>query len=105
MIGLDDKTIHLIGEIEKMYPNIEQIILFGSRAMGNHKPGSDVDLALKGNHLTTEICIQINVFLNEKTSSPYYFDVINYETLSDISTLKKHIDTFGEIIMSKKSKA
>jgi hypothetical protein len=73
--------------------------------MGNHKPGSDVDLALKGNHLTTEICIQINVFLNEKTSSPYYFDVINYETLSDISTLKKHIDTFGEIIMSKKGKA
>ncbi|MGV3526941.1 MAG: nucleotidyltransferase domain-containing protein [Candidatus Sericytochromatia bacterium] len=30
------------------YPQIEQAILFGSRAKGTHQPGSDIDLALVG---------------------------------------------------------
>lgn len=43
--GIDDGLIRSIREIGRNYA-IEQIVLFGSRARGDHKPVSDIDLAV-----------------------------------------------------------
>jgi predicted nucleotidyltransferase len=51
--GLTHSDLHAIKQVLAKYPQIEQAIIFGSRAKGNYKPGSDVDIALKGAHLTS----------------------------------------------------
>jgi len=49
--GLSDKTCATIGQILGQYPQIEKAIIYGSRAKGNYKDGSDIDLTLLGQGL------------------------------------------------------
>ena len=44
--GLSDKTVAQIGNVLARFPEVEEAVLFGSRAKGTHKLGSDIDLAL-----------------------------------------------------------
>ena len=46
--GLSEKQLEQVISILKKYDEIEGAILFGSRALGNYKPASDVDIAIKG---------------------------------------------------------
>lgn len=48
-IGITDKSFHLLINTFSSYPEVEQVIIFGSRAKGNFKKGSDIDLTIKGN--------------------------------------------------------
>lgn len=48
MFGLKQKDIDAICSCFAQYPQIEEVILYGSRAKGNYKNGSDIDLAIKG---------------------------------------------------------
>ena len=47
--GLSEKTIEIIKKLLSNYPQIKEVKIFGSRAKGNYKPSSDIDLALFGN--------------------------------------------------------
>ena len=75
-------------------PEIETIRLFGSRAMGNAKPGSDIDLALMGPLLTKQILQQLQSTLNERLPIPYHIDLLHYDTLHN-PALKQHSDSKG----------
>ena len=75
------------------------VVLFGSRAKGNYKPGSDIDLAVKGDRVSPRIVAQLADCLNEETPLPYFFDVVHYETL-DNQALVDHIDRVGIVIYS-----
>lgn len=46
--GLDTKYMEMIRSIFSRYPEVEKVILFGSRAKGNYKRGSDIDIAVTG---------------------------------------------------------
>lgn len=46
--GLKQPTIVAITDVFKKYPQIDCAILYGSRAKGNFRPNSDIDLTLKG---------------------------------------------------------
>lgn len=81
------------------YPEIEEVILFGSRARGNYKSGSDVDLAIKGKKVTHSIISAISFILNEEYTLPYYFDVIQYKKITE-PKLVEHIDRVGKVIYS-----
>lgn len=48
MFGLSNTVISEICNVFKMYPDIEEVLIFGSRAKGNYRTGSDIDLAAKG---------------------------------------------------------
>lgn len=95
--GLKDNEIK---EIQHIFANCNRIILakvFGSRAMGNYKSGSDVDIALFGDELTTDDISHIKYVLNEENLMPYIFDILHYNTLLNVR-LKNHIDEVGIII-------
>jgi predicted nucleotidyltransferase len=94
MFGLQDRDFAEMQRIFDKYPEIEEIIIFGSRAMGNYKKGSDVDLAVKGKNLSGAVIREIEFELNEETQIPYFFDVLQYEALTN-EKLRKHIDEFG----------
>lgn len=53
--GLNEQSIRIITDILKKYPEIEQAIIYGSRAKGNYRIGSDIDLTFKGQHLNQTI--------------------------------------------------
>ncbi|MCY7332671.1 MAG: nucleotidyltransferase domain-containing protein [Pseudanabaena sp. CAN_BIN31] len=92
--GLIDRDfIHINAAIQE-FPEIEKVILFGSRAKGNYKKGSDVDLAIKGDRLTYEITARFADCLNEEKPLPYFFDVVHYEAIAE-PMLKVHIDRVG----------
>ena len=48
MFGLDVDTLRNIRGCFARLPNIEKVILYGSRAKGNYKTGSDIDITLLG---------------------------------------------------------
>jgi len=102
MYGLKQQDIEIIHQLFRQYPGIEEAILFGSRAMGNFKPGSDVDLALKGD-LTEEVVSLVSIALNERLPLPYKFDILGYSFLEK-SALKDHIDKLGRSFYCKTPK-
>ncbi len=99
MYGLKESDINYITKLFKQYPEIEQAVLFGSRAKATEKPGSDIDLAFKGKNLTN-IIITISGILNDESPLPYKFDIIDYYALEH-EKLKEHIDRVGRIIYTR----
>ena len=94
--GISALSFELIIKILSKYPQIEEALIFGSRAKGNHKPGSDIDIAIKGKACTDDLAMTISAELNEKTPTPYFFDVLLYESLKN-TELKEHIDRVGKM--------
>ena len=71
--GIKEKVLLEIKELAKKY-NIEQVILFGSRARGDFKERSDIDLAIKGGQVEL-----FSVAVDEKTSTLLKSDIVNLE--------------------------
>ncbi len=101
MYGLSDADIERIINETAKHTEIEQLIIFGSRAIGNYKKGSDVDLALVGKALNYKVTRELSMTLNENSPMPYYFDVIDYHQIQN-KNLKQHIDEKGIVIYTKK---
>ncbi len=98
--GLSDQDIESILKVIKTHDEVEVAVLYGSRALGTFQKGSDVDIALKGIELTSEICSHIHFELEEETLLPYFFDITNYETINS-PKLKDHIDRIGQDLYRK----
>lgn len=72
---------------------VEQIILFGSRAIGSHRASSDWDLALLGSELSLADVLKIQVELDELWL-PCAVDILIFEEIQNQS-LKEHISRVG----------
>ena len=59
IFGLPDKTLTDIQQLLSQFPEIESAFIYGSRAKGNFKKGSDVDLVLSGENLSFELLAKI----------------------------------------------
>ncbi|MEM1282276.1 MAG: nucleotidyltransferase domain-containing protein [Chlamydiota bacterium] len=92
--GLKQGDIEAIVDIIEEYPQIKKARMFGSRALETHKPGSDVDIALVGDDLDRLIGT-VSARLNEESPLPYYFDVVDYCTLTNQNFIN-HIDRAGQ---------
>ncbi|OGT16765.1 MAG: hypothetical protein A3I12_04600 [Gammaproteobacteria bacterium RIFCSPLOWO2_02_FULL_38_11] len=97
--GLSKKTLEKINTVFQQHPEIKTVRLFGSRAIGNYRKNSDIDLALTGK-LNDQLLNRIYHELDE-LPLPYLFDVKIYSQISHAG-LKKHIKFFGKEIYSKK---
>ena len=65
MFGLLEQDIDYIHKACEQFPVIEKAVIFGSRAMGNYKSASDVDLAIYGSKITREIIFRLYDLLND----------------------------------------
>ena len=92
--GLSEEQLKQIQDIISSYNEIEEAILFGSRAMDTYKEASDVDIALKGKNVNTSLAARLKYRLEEDTYLPFFFGFIAYPTITN-QALKKHIDTKG----------
>lgn len=89
--GLKESELETICEYLSRYPEIEKATIFGSRAKGNYKNGSDIDIALYGKNVTLDTITSVNYILNEESPFIYYFDALSYEGIEN-KELKEHID-------------
>ena len=96
--GLSNDLMMKIISIFSNYKNIEKVYIFGSRAMGNYNHNSDIDLVLIGK-IEPIIIGKIKLDL-EDLDTPYFFDVISYQSISS-QELKEHIKKKGKIIFEK----
>lgn len=94
--GLSSEQVATIHKAFFKYPRVHRVVIFGSRAMGNFKPGSDVDLALFGDNLDTELLLELKAELNERIPLPHTFDLVFYDTI-ETKELQDHVDTYGKL--------
>lgn len=95
--GLTEKDIEAITGTLAQFSDVSKAVIFGSRAMGNYKPGSDVDMAIYTNNNKT--VSQISYQLNEESLLPYTFDVIDYHNIGN-PELTNQIDIIGEVLLT-----
>jgi predicted nucleotidyltransferase len=92
--GLKEQTINKIIKVFQSFPEIEQVILYGSRAKGTNKQGSDIDLTIKGKNLNLQLINKIDLELDDLLL-PYTFDLSIYNQI-DNPDLLEHIKRVGK---------
>ncbi|NSW92788.1 MAG: nucleotidyltransferase domain-containing protein [Firmicutes bacterium] len=98
--GLSESDLDYIVKAIKKFPEIQKALIFGSRAKGNYKPGSDVDIAICGERITFDTLSSLHAVLEEYGPLPYFFDIVDYSHLEH-KELKEHIDRVGKVIFEK----
>lgn len=73
--GLKDKYISELTDILRRIPDIERVVLYGSRARGDYYYGSDIDICLYGDKITDRDLTHISTMLYD-SRIPYFFDVV-----------------------------
>lgn len=94
MFGLDQNTLNRIHRVLFLFPEIKEVILYGSRAKGNYKEGSDIDLTLKGTNLNLDLLNKLSSQLDDLLL-PYTFDISIYENIKT-PELIEHIERVGK---------
>ncbi|MEY3902910.1 MAG: hypothetical protein RL189_2216 [Pseudomonadota bacterium] len=101
--GLRDSDLAEINSILERFPEIDSAKIFGSRAMGTHRPGSDVDIALFGAGVDLDTVAKVHDLLEEQSRMPYLFDVVDFTHLKH-QPLRDHIDRVGIVIYFRATK-
>lgn len=98
--GLREDDVNYIVKTLMQFPQIESASIFGSRAKGTHKPGSDIDIAIYGEEITFDVISKLHSMLENESPMPYMFDIVDYTHLSH-KELKEHIERVGKVLYKK----
>lgn len=74
---------------------VEQAVIYGSRAKGNYKPGSDIDWTLLGPQLTADHLSHLDRAFDE-SNIPYMVDLSIHADI-DNPKLLAHIERVGQV--------
>ena len=97
--GLLPRDTETLRDIFRRYPDIETVVIFGSRAKGNHKPGSDIDCAIMNTGLDPATVRRAHSDC-EQSSLPYCVDLLDYHAITH-PELRAHIDRVGRLFYRK----
>ncbi len=93
--GLKEEVIENMQNVFSSFPEVEQVVIYGSRAKGNYKAGSDLDITVKGNDLNLSKLNNIVLKLDD-LMLPYIIDISLYNQINN-PDLIDHIDRVGII--------
>lgn len=85
-----------IQEVLARYPQVEAAILFGSWAKGSARPGSDIDIALKGSGMHLQVLNSISRDVDDLLI-PNVVDLCIYDRIDDPDFLA-HIHRVGKVL-------
>lgn len=100
VFGLRQQDLDEIVRILQTFQVVEEAVIFGSRAKGNFKDGSDIDIAVKGKAIDQRVVASLSFRLNEESLMPYFFDIVHFEEISE-KALREHISRVGQCIYSR----
>lgn len=92
--GLTKSEIDNINSVFTKYKQIEKVVIYGSRAMGNYKPASDIDLSLIGNDIDLSLQLEIESDLDD-LMLPMKFDISIFNQLENPEFID-HINRVGK---------
>lgn len=101
--GLKENITEEIINIFTDFPQVGTVIIYGSRAKENYRPGSDIDLTFKGDNLNLGILNKISLRIDDLLL-PYTFDLSVYDHI-DNNDLLNHIERAGKIFYQRKDVA
>ncbi len=101
--GLTSEQFFLIENTLGSIPEIEKVIIFGSRAGDSYKPSSDIDLAVAGKNVTSQVINRISVELDD-LPLPFMFDILDINSLSNLA-LKNKITSKGKVFFERDLKS
>ncbi len=103
MFGLTNETIQNLKNLFSKHPLIEKVILYGSRAKGTYREGSDIDITLVGKNLTLKNSVYPVMDAIEDLYLPYMFDISVFSHIDD-NNLMEHIHRVGKVLYEKTNK-
>lgn len=101
MFGLKQENIDQINSVFHAHGEIERVLLYGSRAKGNYKNGSDIDLTIIGKNIGLSLLQKIELELDD-LYLPYKIDLSIFRKISN-EELIDHIERVGQDFYVKNS--
>ena len=95
--GIQPGTLKLITGAFRLFPEIRQAVIFGSRAKNKFHNGSDIDIALTGEGISFDTIVRLSGILNEELPVPHHIDLVDLSHLNH-ENLKEHISRVGKVI-------
>jgi len=97
--GLEEHIITELNEVFEANPKVDKAFIFGSRAKGNYRPDSDIDIAIKGAEITLDDILKMQVAFEEKGIN-FKIDLVHYDTIKE-KALKEHIERVAMVMYSR----
>jgi len=97
--GLRAEVLEQLNELFKSHPEIVTVVLYGSRAKGTYRPGSDIDITIKGEHFNDSLVGKLAEEIDDLLL-PYSFDISSWSQI-DNPDLLSHIERVGIVIYQK----
>jgi predicted nucleotidyltransferase len=94
--GRSEETIAMIAAVFARHPEVERVKLHGSRAKGNYRSGSDIDLTLQGGEDLKDRVLYSIVRELDDLPLPYFFDVAIHSMIAN-EALLEHIRRRGAV--------
>ena len=95
--GLSQRSVDTMRDIFRKYTSLKKVVLYGSRAMGNYKNGSDIDITFEvDDDFTDRDLLRICGELDE-SSLPYFVDCSIFSQIGN-PDLKDHIIRVGKVL-------
>ncbi len=98
MYGLKQRDTDALKKHLSSITGIKKAWIFGSRAMGNYKEGSDIDIAIIGQGIHRSAILHAIDALNEEEPIPFFTEIIDFNTI-DNPRLKEHILQQGQLLL------
>jgi len=94
--GLPPATLAALVDVFARHPGIDEVRVYGSRAKGNYRPASDIDLTLIGNQLRFADLSAVEIEI-EDLGLPYRVDL---SLMAEIEhpALRDHIERIGQLL-------
>ncbi|MDD2402582.1 MAG: nucleotidyltransferase domain-containing protein [Clostridia bacterium] len=96
-VGLDDKIIDSITDVIKKY-KVDKAVIFGSRARGDYKKTSDIDIAIYSKSMTY---LDLNLLRDQldQLYIIYKMDIVQMERLTNKKMIE-NVEKDGEVVFS-----
>lgn len=98
-LGLSLATLEKLNSVFARHDAIDSVVIYGSRAKGNYRAGSDIDLTIKGSEISFAEFMQIEDQIDD-LMLPYTVDLSQYRLLEN-TDLIAHIDRVGRVIYTR----
>ena len=97
--GLDDRELQALCSVLASMPEVEEAIIYGSRARGTNQIASDIDITLKGNKLTYLQLALLDARIDD-LYLPYFVDLSLFSMLKNPDLLES-IDREGKVLFKR----
>ncbi len=93
--GLPDHAVDQVRSVFRKYPQVRRVLLYGSRAMGRERAGSDIDLCVEADDLSLAQLLAIENRIDDLLL-PWKVDLALRHKI-DNPALLEHIDRVGQV--------